>query len=99
MLDCYRPPVTSDLHHLAEKYVWWESPDRVVARRELLLCQLMQLGTWPDVRLARRLFGDQAFIDVLAKAPPGILDLKSWVYWHRFFGLEVPPLPARPLPR
>ncbi|MHB8419340.1 MAG: hypothetical protein ACYDCL_14780 [Myxococcales bacterium] len=91
--------MTVQLEQLARRYVWWEEPERALERRPLLLCQLMQLGTWDDVRLARRLFGDRAFVEALRAAPPGVLDAKAWSYWHRFFGLlPVPPLPERPLP-
>jgi hypothetical protein len=91
--------VAPELERLARKYVWWEEPERALERRPLLLCQLMQLGTWEDVRLARRLFGDEAFKAALIGAPPGVLDSKSWSYWHRFYGVvPVPPLPERPLP-
>ena len=81
---------------LARRYVWWVTAE---ARRELLLCQLMQLGTYDDVRLARSLMGDAAFRDALRGAPPGILDARSWNFWHLFFGIQpVPPMPSRPLP-
>lgn len=87
------------VEQLAKKYVWWETPERAFRRRDLLLCQLMQLGTWDDVRLARRLFGDGAFKQALEHAPPGVLDAKSWNYWNLFYGfVPVPPLPERPLP-
>ena len=88
-----------ELEQIARKYLWWESPERALARCERLLCQLMQLGTWDDVRWARRRFGDEAFKSALRAAPPGVLDRKSWLYWHRFYGIvPVPPRPERPLP-
>jgi len=43
-----------ELEGLARKYVWWEEPERALERQSLLLCQLMQLGTYDDVRQARR---------------------------------------------
>ena len=89
----------SSLEHLARKYVWWEPPARALSRTNLFLCQLMQLGTWDDVRTVRRRFGDEALRRALREAPPGVLDRKSWIYWHRFLGIEpIPPLPERPLP-
>jgi hypothetical protein len=89
----------SELERLARTYVWWEAPERAVERQDLLLCQLMQLGAWDDVRWARGTFGDEAFRAALRHAPPGVLDKKSWTYWNRFYGVvPVPPLPERPLP-
>jgi hypothetical protein len=84
---------------LAERYVWWQSAAETLARPERLLCQLMQLGTAEDVRAARAVLGDGAFRDALRSTPPGVLDDKSWNFWHRvLFGSPPPPLPSRPLP-
>lgn len=86
------------LRELAAKYVWWQTPEVTLARRHHFLCQLMTLGTAPDVRAVRRILGDAALIDALDHAPPGLMDAKSWNFWHLVFGRPVPPLPERPLP-
>jgi hypothetical protein len=87
------------LRELARRYVWWEPAERALARPGRLLCQLMQLGTLEDVRAARDLLGDDAFRAALRAAPPGILDDRSWNFWHLLlFRQPPPPLPARPLP-
>lgn len=88
----------ADLAKLAAKYVWWQAPSDTLDRRELFLCQLMTLGTEEDVNSVRRVLGDAAFVDALEHAPPGVMDAKSWNYWHLFFGRTPPPLPQRPLP-
>jgi hypothetical protein len=87
------------LVELARRYVWWQPPAETLARPNLLLCQLMQLGTAEDVRRARDLLGDDVFRAALRAAPPGILDAKSWNFWHRvLLGQPPPPQPSRPLP-
>ncbi|MFT3767113.1 MAG: hypothetical protein QM820_16575 [Minicystis sp.] len=86
------------LREIAARYVWWQTPDETLARRDHFLCQLMTLGTADDVRAVRRMLGDRAFMDALDRAPPGVMDAKSWNYWHLFFGRQPPSLPARPLP-
>jgi hypothetical protein len=87
------------LRELATRYVWWLSPDQTLARPNLLLCQLMQLGTAEDVCAARDLLGDDAFRAALGAAPPGVLDARSWNFWHRvLLGRPPPPMPMRPLP-
>lgn len=84
---------------LARRYVWWLSPAESLERPNLLLCQLMQLGTAEDVRAARALVGDDAFRAALRLAPPGVLDAKSWNFWHLvLFGKSPPAMPSRPLP-
>jgi hypothetical protein len=82
----------------ARKYLWWEPAGAATRRPETLLCQLMQLGTWEDVKEARRVFGDAAFKAALESAPPGVLDAKSWHYWRSFFRLAPREQPRRPLP-
>ncbi len=86
------------LREIAAKYVWWQPPEAALARPRHFLCQLMTLGTAEDVRAVRRALGDAAFLDALEHAPAGIMDAKSWSYWHLFYGRQVPPLPERPLP-
>jgi hypothetical protein len=87
------------LEQLARRYVWWQPPEQTLARRDHLLCQLMQLGTFEDVREARKLLGDDAFRQALRAAPPGVLDPPSWNFWHLLlFHLPPPPPPVRPLP-
>ena len=87
------------LRELATRYVWWLSADETLARPNLLLCQLMQLGTAEDVRAARDLLGDDTFRAALRGAPPGVLDARSWNFWHLvLLGQSPPPMPMRPLP-
>ena len=88
------------LGQLAKKYVWWLTPREALRRPQLILCQLMQLGTWDDVVRARELLGDRRLRAALRKAPPGVLDAMSWSYWNRFYfrSAPVPPMPKRPLP-
>ncbi|WP_437325790.1 hypothetical protein [Sorangium sp. So ce381] len=86
------------LHEIAARYVWWQPPEVTLARRHHFLCQVMALGTEEDVTTVRRTMGDPALLDALEHAPPGVMDPKSWNFWHLFFGRRPPPLPERPLP-
>ncbi len=87
------------LHRLAARYVWWQTPEQTLARQDHFLCHLMQLGTAEDVRSARRLLGDDAFRVALRTAPAGVLDARSWNYWHLvLFASAPPPPPQRALP-
>lgn len=84
---------------LARRYVWWQPPEQAARDVNRLLCQIMQLGTWEDVRLAKQVFGDDAFRAALRSAPPGVLDDRSWNFWHlNLFHAPPPPPPSRPLP-
>jgi hypothetical protein len=87
------------LKELAKRYVWWQPPEVTLARRDHFLCQLMALATADDMRVARSAFGDDAFRHALRNAPPGVIDERSWNFWHLFFFHEAPPpMPQRPLP-
>jgi hypothetical protein len=90
--------VEAELREIATRYVWWQAPEVTLARPHHFLCQLMTLGTAEDVRTVRRVLHDEAFVAALEHAPPGVMDPKSWNYWHLFFGRVPPALPARPLP-
>ena len=42
------------------------------------------------------LLGDEDFRDALENAPPGVMDVRSWHYWHVVLGITpVPPFPKR----
>jgi hypothetical protein len=88
-----------ELIDLARRYFWWQPPEQAMSDRTRFLCQLMQLGIDADVRVARRLLGDDALREVVRNAPAGVLDARSWNFWHLIlFGAPPPPLPTRPLP-
>ena len=97
MLELRMP--SDGLDALARRYVWWQEPALTLARSSHFLCQVMQLGTGEDVRALRDMLGDDALRAALRDAPPGVLDARSWNFWHLFlFEEPPPPLPSRPLP-
>ncbi len=50
------------------------------------------------MELVHSIWGVDALRAVLADAPPGVFDRRSWSYWHARFGIApVPPLPRRRL--
>ena len=90
---------SDQLRAIAQKLLWWKSEDEALADPCRLACQIMTLGTWDDVLLARAELTDQVFKSALGNAPPGVFDARSWNYWHLVFGLvPVPPLPERRFP-
>ena len=80
---------------LARRYVWWMEPDAALGDLPRLLCQIMAFGTAGDYVAARCEWGEGAFKDALRSARPGALDERSWVFWHRHFGLPERALPKR----
>ena len=88
-------PIKS-LETLAMHYIWWESPEWAYQHPEIFLANLMNLGNWNDICLARRLLGDHLLKEALLNAPPGYFSHRSWDYWHLKFNLKpIPSLPKR----
>jgi hypothetical protein len=80
---------------LARRYVWWQTPAETLRKPSKLLRQILALGTAEDYVLALGTWGEAAFRDALSSAPPGAIDDRSWAFWHRYYGLEIPPPPRR----
>ena len=85
---------------MARKYVWWQSPERTLADRRLLLAQMMTLGTVDDVRWLVGRVSEDGLRAVLRDPPVGVFNGRSWRFWHLRLGRHpVPALPARPMPQ
>ena len=88
---------TDQLTRVAKGLLWWQTPEVSLANPRRFLAQVMTLGTWQEVQLAKDAFGWDAFKDALLNAQPGVFDGRSWAYWHAFFKLPEPELPVRSL--
>lgn len=85
-----------DLEKLAQRYVWWEKPEWAYEHPTVFLANLMNIGTWDDILLARKILGDYILKQALLEAPPGYFSYRSWDFWHLKFGMTpIPPLPKR----
>ena len=88
----------SELEQIAARLFWWKAPQEALADRHRFLAQVMVYGTTEDVVAVRRFFSDDELRNVLADAPPGLFDPRSWAYWHVALGLGPPgELPRRRL--
>jgi hypothetical protein len=83
------------LRSFAERYIWWRgahppSEDRVVA-------QVMDLGTYDDIRCLEAAYGPEELRDVMLRAAPGWIGARSWSFWRgRLLHAGAGPIPARP---
>jgi hypothetical protein len=85
---------------LARKYLWWMAPDDALRDEDRLVAQVMNMGTFDDIRLVEARLGEAHMRRVLESAGPGWFDDRSWTYWHYRLGLvrpggRVPGLPRR----
>lgn len=74
------PDADPRLSAIAGRLVWWQSPDRTLADQRRFLAQVMTYGNWDDTAHVAEVLGEDAFIDTLAHAPPGVFDDRSWSY-------------------
>jgi len=84
---------------LAKKYLWWVSPEAAIRDQGRLVAQVMNLGTFEDVRYLEDRLGEDYLANIVKTARPGYFQEKPWNYWHHRLGIAmdgaVPPLPQR----
>ena len=84
---------------LARRYVWWSDARSVGDDR--VIAQVMELGTYEDIRRIEKAFAPQELRDAMLGAPVGAISERSWDFWRgrlRFAGCAGIPQapPARP---
>ncbi len=90
------PPIyRSALLPVARRVFWWGQPEDWMQDVIRFTAQVMVFGDWSDTTLTWRLLSPSLFRQVLAQAPPGVFDPKSWAFWHHYFQITTPPLPKR----
>jgi hypothetical protein len=91
--------MSPELRRIAARVVWWQTPDQVLAREDDFLCRVMALGDLADANFVAATYGTQRLQHALRAALPGVLDPRSWHYWHHRLGMGAAgPLPSRQLP-
>lgn len=91
--------MSPELRRIASRVVWWDRPDQVLSREDDFLCRVMALGDLADVNYVQSTYGIARLQHALKAAAPGVLDPRSWHYWHHRLGLGAAgPLPSRQLP-
>ena len=87
------------LKPLAQKYIWWKTPDEALAMPQRVIAQVMNIGDYDDVQALAKLMGDGTLRQTLAAAQAGQFTPRSWAYWHYRLGLHieesVPAMPVR----
>ena len=91
-------PVTPETEALARRLIWFEPPAKALSDPIRLLAYTFANATPEDMRVIRAYRDDDDLREALDKAPPGIIDPRSWNYWNLRLGRDpVPPLPVRRL--
>jgi len=92
-------PLNPDLLAVAPRVMWFEPPERALADPVRFLAYLMTYGTVEEIDVVRRYLDMDDFREALDRAPPGIIDPRSWAYWNVMVGrYPPPPMPRRVFP-
>ena len=88
-------PVTPETRAVARRIVWFESPVRALSDPNRFMAYAMASATHEDMNVLRRHVSDEDFRETLDRAPPGVIDARSWAYWNAKLGRYPPPRAPR----
>ena len=71
---------------MAKKYLWWLAPKEAIARPDLVITQVMDIGDWDDVCKMEVVLGRARLARVLMRAEAGRLSERSWNFWYYRLG-------------
>jgi hypothetical protein len=97
-------PITPKILEIARGVIWFEPPEQALSDPVRFMAYAMTYATPEDMRAIRKHVSDDDFREALERAPPGIIDPRSWAYWNSKMGrYPAPPDPfvgsgARPKP-
>ncbi|MFN0193942.1 MAG: hypothetical protein ACKVP5_18550 [Aestuariivirga sp.] len=89
-------PLNAETEDLARRTIWFEPPSKALSDPVRFAAYAFAYATFEDMTVLRRYLSDADLREALKNAPPGIIDARSWSYWHLRLDVEpVPPLPVR----
>jgi hypothetical protein len=88
-------PLNPETEAVARRVIWFEEPAEALEDPIRFMAYAMKYATHEDMKALRRYVSDEDFREALDKAPPGIIDPRSWAYWNNKMGRY----PALPLPK
>jgi hypothetical protein len=85
------------LEELCGRYIWWR--DRVAPSEDRIIAQVMNLGTYEDMRRLESLVDAEELAGVMVRAQAGWISPRSWNFWRgrlrRKCSAQIPPSPPR----
>ena len=89
-------PLNKETEVVARRIIWFEEPAEALEDPIRFTAYAMAFATHEDMKVLRRYVSDDDFREALDKAPPGIIDTRSWAYWNNKMGrYPAPPPPKR----
>jgi hypothetical protein len=92
-----RIPLNPQTEAMAARIIWFEPAEQALADPIRFVAYAARYALPADMQLLRQFINDNEFRQALKKAPPGIIDPRSWAYWHLMLDIPAPPLPERQL--
>ena len=77
---------------LARRYLWWDGPS-VPHSPSRAVAQIMNLGTYDDIRELEALVPPATLVHVMSEAAPGWFSARSWEFWRGRLGADLPEQP------
>src|SRR5258708_32742255 len=91
-------PHTEEIAAVARHVVWFESPEQALTDPVRFLAYALTYASAEEMALLRQYVSDGDIKEALDRAPPGIIDPRSWSYWNAVVGRwPAPPRPVRDL--
>ena len=89
-------PLTDETRALAGRLVWFEAAEAALEDPVRFMAYAFARATHEDMKILRAWLDDDDLREALDKAPPGIIDPRSWSYWNSRLGrYPAPPMPTR----
>jgi hypothetical protein len=73
-------PATPQMLAIARSVIWFEPPEQALADPVRFLAYAMTYALPENMRAIRKYVSDDEFREALDRAPPGIIDARSWAY-------------------
>lgn len=86
-------PITPETILLAKRAVWFQDYHQTLNDPLYLAAHVLTRGTHVDVKILEKYIGRSGMIKSLQQMPPGIIDPRSWSYWHLVLLNQSPPPP------
>jgi len=91
-------PLTREFEAISRRVIWFEEPAQAVSDPVRFIAYAMTYATYEDMKAIREHFSDDDLRKALRDAPPGIIDPRSWSYWHlKLAQYPAPEMPTRNL--
>jgi hypothetical protein len=88
-------PLNPETEAIARRVIWFEEPALALEDPIRFMAYAMASATHEDMSALRRYVSDEDFREALDRAPPGIIDPRSWAFWNSKLGRYPAPPPPR----